>query len=247
MLPDRLAIKSVCEKTAGAEVTVDALAIGAGSGSSGTAFVRKNGFEFVVRSFALPKLLTIASVVGESPEFAVLEGGQENAIVPDNGRGGAGRNSDFENLVSAGREIAWWLLGVGDARAVGAAKLRPIVGVDEAGANKAGQKQRVVHRGEDKRIQLYGEMLDFTASVYHCINMRTTVTLDDDIFEAAQAQSKASGERLGKVLSTLARRGLQAGNRQVKGKPGLPVFKVSSNAKIIPSDRARELMEEDLL
>ena len=122
-----------------------------------------------------------------------------------------------------------------------------MVGLDEAGTNKAEQKQSAVHGSEDKRIQPYGEMLDLTASVYHCISMRTTVTLDDDIFKAAQAQSKASGERLGKVLSTLARRGLQAGNRQVKGKPGLPVFKVSSNAKIIPSDRARELMEEDVL
>ncbi|MEZ5400926.1 MAG: hypothetical protein R2729_14745 [Bryobacteraceae bacterium] len=38
--------------------------------------------------------------------------------------------------------------------------------------------------------------------------MRTTVTLDDDIYDLAVRMSQASGDRLGKVLSNLARQGL---------------------------------------
>jgi hypothetical protein len=75
--------------------------------------------------------------------------------------------------------------------------------------------------------------------------MRTTVTLDDDVFEAARAQAQASGKKLGEVLSQLARRGLRA-SAGVAKKNGLPVFKVEPNAKIIPSSRAKELLAEDV-
>lgn len=74
--------------------------------------------------------------------------------------------------------------------------------------------------------------------------MRTTVTIDDDVFQAAEAQARASGKRLGKVLSDLARRGLQR-KSETGVKNRLPTFKVSANAKIIPSDRAREILAEE--
>lgn len=47
---------------------------------------------------------------------------------------------------------------------------------------------------------------DRLASVHHYITLkivRTTVTLDDDVYEAAMHLSRSSGERLGKVLSAL--------------------------------------------
>lgn len=69
------------------------------------------------------------------------------------------------------------------------------------------------------------------------------MTLDDDVFEAAQAQAHASGMTLGQVLSHLARRGLRA-ERQDTTSDGLPVFIVPPDADIIPSDRARKLIEE---
>ncbi|MBU6402732.1 MAG: antitoxin [Verrucomicrobia bacterium] len=74
--------------------------------------------------------------------------------------------------------------------------------------------------------------------------MRTTVTLDDDVFEAAKALAQASGKQLGQVLSHLARRGLRvrAGNT---AKSGLPVFKVSPGAPVIPSRRAVELLAQE--
>jgi hypothetical protein len=74
--------------------------------------------------------------------------------------------------------------------------------------------------------------------------MRTTVTLDDDVFEAARAQAQAAGKSLGEVLSQLARRGLRASTQKAR-KSGLPVFDVQPNAEIIPSSRAKELLAED--
>ena len=74
--------------------------------------------------------------------------------------------------------------------------------------------------------------------------MRTTITLDDDVFEAAKGLAHASGKQLGQILSQLARRGLRA-QAEVSTKNGLPVFKVSPDAKIIPSNRAAELLADD--
>ena len=70
------------------------------------------------------------------------------------------------------------------------------------------------------------------------------MTLDDDVFEAAKAQSEASGKKLGQVLSQLARRGLRS-SWPASRKGDLPVFKVRPDAKIIPSSRAKELLAED--
>jgi hypothetical protein len=80
--------------------------------------------------------------------------------------------------------------------------------------------------------------------MYHRIKVRTTVTLDDDVFEAAQAQARASGKRLGEVLSHLARRGLRASS-STASRNGLPVFTVPPNAPVIPADLARELLSEE--
>jgi hypothetical protein len=74
--------------------------------------------------------------------------------------------------------------------------------------------------------------------------MRTTVTLDDDVFEAAKAQAEASGKNLGEVISLLARRGLKAA-QSGGSSGGLPVFRVKADAPIIPSSRARDLLSED--
>ncbi len=74
--------------------------------------------------------------------------------------------------------------------------------------------------------------------------MRTTITLDADVFEAAQAMAEASGKRLGEVVSLLARRGLRASPDSAH-RAGLPVFKVPGDAEVIPGNRARDLLAED--
>lgn len=75
--------------------------------------------------------------------------------------------------------------------------------------------------------------------------MRTTVSLDDDVFEAAQALAASSGKRLGDVLSQLARRGLRTEGTTTT-RNGLPVFKVAPDAPVIPSNRAKKLLADDL-
>ncbi|WP_291980561.1 hypothetical protein [Luteitalea sp.] len=74
--------------------------------------------------------------------------------------------------------------------------------------------------------------------------MRTTITLDDDVAEAARALASGSGKTLGQVLSQLARRGLRAGNEHAT-RNGLPVFRVSANAPVIPSGRASDLLADE--
>jgi hypothetical protein len=76
--------------------------------------------------------------------------------------------------------------------------------------------------------------------------MKTTVTIDDDVFEAAQKQAQASGKHLGEVLSLLARRGLRVRARTMV-RNGLPVFKVATHGKVIPSSRAKNLLATDWL
>lgn len=74
--------------------------------------------------------------------------------------------------------------------------------------------------------------------------MRTTITLDDDVFEIAQSQAKASGKRLGEVVSALVRRGLKAAPSQ-PSKKALPTFNVPPDAPIITSERVKSFLDEE--
>lgn len=79
--------------------------------------------------------------------------------------------------------------------------------------------------------------------------MRTTVTLDDDVYEAAQARARATGQRLGRVLSEMARQALQTESRPpkrpAKGASRFPVFEVPASARMIPASRIQKALDED--
>lgn len=79
--------------------------------------------------------------------------------------------------------------------------------------------------------------------------MRTTVTLDDDVYEAAQARAQATGKRLGRVLSEMARQALQPSGlrskRSAKGVSRFPVFDVPKGAPLIPASRIQNALDED--
>lgn len=76
--------------------------------------------------------------------------------------------------------------------------------------------------------------------------MRTTVTLDDDVYDAAMHLSRSSGERLGKVLSTLARRALNPENpKPRRSTQRFPVFDVPENAPVIPASRVQRVIDEE--
>ena len=78
------------------------------------------------------------------------------------------------------------------------------------------------------------------------VRVRTTVTLDDDVYEAALHLSRVSGEGLGKTLSTLVRRALMPPKPPRKGKSQrFPTFDVPSNAPVIPASRIQRVIDEE--
>ena len=76
--------------------------------------------------------------------------------------------------------------------------------------------------------------------------MRTTVTLDDDVYQAAMHLARNSGERLGKVLSGLARRGLvPAAVPPRKSSRRFPTFDVPPGSPVIPASRIERVIDEE--
>lgn len=87
-----------------------------------------------------------------------------------------------------------------------------------------------------------------TATSQHHFIVRTTVTLDDDIYEAALCQARATGRRLGSELSEIARHALRPepqphqGSRQDRR---FPSFEVPPCTRIIPASRVQKVLDED--
>ena len=73
--------------------------------------------------------------------------------------------------------------------------------------------------------------------------MRTTLHLDDDIYQAARSLAKAEGKRIGDVISQLARRGLAPTARTVK-RHGFPVFAVEKDAPPITPEIVARALED---
>lgn len=78
--------------------------------------------------------------------------------------------------------------------------------------------------------------------------MRTTLTIDDDLMAAARSLALAKSESLGKAISELARRGLNATPR-VRQSPrnsgGFPVFSVPKGAHPITLEDVRRAEDEE--
>ena len=73
--------------------------------------------------------------------------------------------------------------------------------------------------------------------------MRTTLTLDDDIVELVARQAKARGLSLGKAVSELVRRGLNAPTPSQE-RSGLIVFKLPPESPRVTTDHVRRLETE---
>lgn len=73
--------------------------------------------------------------------------------------------------------------------------------------------------------------------------MRTTLTLDDDVLEAARALAEARGLPIGSVISELARAGL-APPSDARVRNGVQLFPIRSGAGIVTPELVRELLEE---
>jgi hypothetical protein len=76
--------------------------------------------------------------------------------------------------------------------------------------------------------------------------MRTTLTIDDDLLAAARSLAQARSESLGKAISDLARRGLEATPRvrPNAGGSGFPVFSVPKGARPITLEDVRRAEDE---
>jgi hypothetical protein len=74
--------------------------------------------------------------------------------------------------------------------------------------------------------------------------MRTTLTLDDDVYQAAQHLASTSGQRPGKVLSAMARRGLRQEPR-LRPRRGLPHCSVPADAPLIPAARVQKQLDDE--
>jgi hypothetical protein len=88
--------------------------------------------------------------------------------------------------------------------------------------------------------------IDITTSQYHNELMRTTITLDDDVHQAADYLARVTGRRLGKVISELARRGLERGHPvRPAGRHRFPTFEVRDGAPMITAARVQRTLEKE--
>ncbi len=73
--------------------------------------------------------------------------------------------------------------------------------------------------------------------------MRTTLTLDTDIYQAARSIARERGESLGKVLSGLARAGLRPREHTARA-DGFPIFDVPPETPPLTSEMVRDALED---
>ncbi|MEZ5534624.1 MAG: hypothetical protein R3F02_03270 [Thiolinea sp.] len=74
--------------------------------------------------------------------------------------------------------------------------------------------------------------------------MRTTLTIDDDIFAAARYIAQQKKLAVGVVLSDLARRGLQK-TPELGQRNNFPVFRVSEHAAPITPEQVKMLDDDE--
>jgi hypothetical protein len=74
--------------------------------------------------------------------------------------------------------------------------------------------------------------------------MRTTLHLDDDVYETARSVAAIEGASIGKIVSRLARRGLEPASSGA-ARRGFPVFPVRADAAPITLDLVRRALDEE--
>lgn len=74
--------------------------------------------------------------------------------------------------------------------------------------------------------------------------MRTTITIDDDLLEAAKALAAQRKISVGIVVSDLMRKGMKAQAQVKTGKGGFPVFQVPPNARPITLETVKQAEDD---
>ena len=73
--------------------------------------------------------------------------------------------------------------------------------------------------------------------------MRTTLTVDDDVLQAARVLAESKGVSVGKAISELARKGLRADSMRNK-RNSFPLFSVPTDARTICLEDVKKLEDE---
>lgn len=85
--------------------------------------------------------------------------------------------------------------------------------------------------------------MDIRSIDLHHFGVRTTLNLDDDILELATSQAKLRGVSLGRTVSDLVRKGLNA-STPARDKDGLVVFHLPPDSPKVTTDDVRRLEAE---
>ena len=85
--------------------------------------------------------------------------------------------------------------------------------------------------------------IDIKHNKWHQSAMRTTISLDDDVFELVARQAKLRGVSLGKTVSDLVRRGLSAPTSS-RDKGGVFVFQLPADSPTVTSGEVLRLEAE---
>lgn len=85
---------------------------------------------------------------------------------------------------------------------------------------------------------------DIRDTVLHHMNMRTTLTLDDEVFRLVRRYAESRSLALGKAVSELVRRGFTV-QRPTRVLNGLQVFDLPPASAPVTTKRIRELESEE--
>lgn len=75
--------------------------------------------------------------------------------------------------------------------------------------------------------------------------MRTTLDLDEDILRVAKDLAEERSQSVGRVLSELARKGLQPSEPAVDVRDGIPVLPRKPGARPVTSQMVKDLLESE--
>jgi hypothetical protein len=76
--------------------------------------------------------------------------------------------------------------------------------------------------------------------------MRTTLTIDPDVFETARALAAQRGVSLGAVISDLARRGLRSGSAPDRvARNGIPLLPVTHDPRVVTPELVASILDEE--